>query len=64
MYNPIIREIVAREQHRDLIRQAEQERMARTQTVRSTTERTTWRLSLAARLSAVRFLFRMAASAK
>ena len=63
MFNPILRELIAREQYNDLLRQAEQDRLAKAAIARQPAERFGQRLSFANLLLAVRCMFKAMARA-
>lgn len=64
MMNPIMRELVAREQYNDLLREAEQIRLAETVTTHEAAGRFNLSGAIGHLLSAVRYRFKVLAHAK
>jgi hypothetical protein len=64
MFNPILSEMVAREQHNDLIKWAEQQRLAGAASERRPTGRFNLRASIGNLLLPMRHLFRSLAHAE
>ena len=58
MFNPILSEMIAHEQYKDLLRQAEQSRLAKAGVARHPAERVDLRTSLGNLLIAVKYLFK------
>ena len=58
MFNPMLSELIAHEQHKDRFRQAEQRRLAKAAIVRQSAVRTDLHNSLGNRLIAIRHLFK------
>jgi hypothetical protein len=63
MFNPILSELIAHEQYKDHLRQAEQRRLTKTCIVRQPADRFDLRTSLGNLLIAVRYLFKALARA-
>jgi hypothetical protein len=63
MFNPILREMVAREQHKDLLRQAEQNRLVKAAVTRQPAYHFDLHISLSNLLIAVRHKFKALARA-
>lgn len=63
MSNPILREMIAREQYKDLLREAEQIRLAEASSAREPAERFELRYSLKHLVITIRQLFRALARA-
>lgn len=64
MFNPILRELIAREQYNDLLRQAERDRLANAAIARQPIERYGQHVSLANLWLAVRCMFKAMARAE
>ena len=64
MMNPIMRELVAREQYNDLLREAEQIRLAETAATHEAAGHFNLRITMSHILSAVRYRFKVLAHAK
>ena len=58
MFNPILSELVAREQNRDRLREAEQDRLIEAAMARQSTNRLDLRTSLGDLLIAARYIFK------
>jgi hypothetical protein len=63
MFNPILRELIVREQYNDLLRQAEHDRLANAAIARQPAQRVGQRVSFASLLLAVRYMFKAMARA-
>lgn len=63
MFNPVLAELVAREQNNDRLREAEQIRFAERATMRQPANRFNLRAYLASRLMTVRHMFKAPACA-
>jgi hypothetical protein len=63
MFNPILSELVAHEQNKDRLRQAEQHRLAIAEMARHPADRSDLRTSLGNLLISVRYLFKAPACA-